>query len=202
LVSPPEALVQTADEAVAAAKQIGYPLVLKACSPELLHKARLGLVRLDLRNEQELRLAFEQVTVAAGQAAPTSLEGFLVQPFLRGGIETIVGLSRDPQLGTLLLLGLGGAQVEAFELVTWRSCPIDSTEAETMVDDLPALGRLLAGRHGAPPADRPALVRALVQLSALGAALGERLESLEVNPLVVRAAGEGAMALDALAILA
>jgi hypothetical protein len=99
------------------------------------------------------------------------------------------------------MLGLGGTLVEALGAVTWRSCPIDLAEAESMIDEVPALGALLGGVRGAPPSDRAALARALVSLSALGMALGDRLETIDVNPLLVRPAGEGALALDALVVV-
>jgi hypothetical protein len=135
------------------------------------------------------------------QAELAGLEGVLVQPYVRGGVETIVGLSNDPQLGPLVMLGLGGTLVEALGAVTWRACPLEPSEAEAMIDDVPALPALLRGVRGAPPADRPALVGALVALSNLAVDLDDRLETLDVNPLLVRPLGQGALALDALVVL-
>ncbi len=198
---PPEALCRSADEAVAAADRLGYPVVLKASSPELPHKTELGLVRLDLRGDEEVRRAYDDVSAAAERAAPGAVEGVLVQPLVRGGVEAIVGLSDDPHLGRLVMLGLGGTLVEALGAVTWRACPIDVAEAEAMIDDVPALATLLAGVRGAPPADRGALARALVGLSTLAERLGERLETVDVNPLLVRPDGQGVTALDALVVL-
>ena len=196
-----EVLCQDADAAAAAAQDVGYPVVLKASSPELPHKSELGLVRLDLRAEGDVRRAFDELVAIAERAAPGSLEGILIQPFVRGGIETIVGLSDDPLFGRLILLGLGGTLVEALGAVTWRACPIGTADAEAMIDEVPALAALLRGVRGAPPADRGALVQALVQLSALAEQLGDRLETVDVNPLLVRAEGQGAVALDALVVL-
>jgi acyl-CoA synthetase (NDP forming) len=199
--STPEVLCQLAHEAATAASQFGYPVVLKASAPDLPHKTELGLVRLDLRDETELRRAYGQLASTAARAVPGGIEGILVQPYVRGGVETIVGLNDDPQLGWLLVLGLGGTLVEALGAVTWRACPIEPADAEVMIDDVPALATLLRGVRGAPPADRAALVDALVSLSRLPARLGDRLETVDVNPLLVRAEGLGAVALDALVVL-
>jgi acetyltransferase len=201
ITSPPEVLCQTADEAVSAAGQLGYPVVLKASAPDLAHKTELGLVRLDLRSEADVRQACTELLSAGQQAAPGRLDGILVQPFVRGGVETIVGLSDDPLLGRLVMLGLGGTLVEALGAVTWRACPIDLADAESMIDEVPALATLLGGVRGAPPADRAALAQALVSLSDLSGQLGEQLETVDVNPLLVRPAGEGVLALDALVVL-
>ena len=199
--SPPELLCQGADEAVEAAGQVGYPAVLKACAPELAHKSDRGLVRLDLRTPEEVRPAAEALLAMLGSADPDASRGLLVQPYVRGGVETIVGLSHDPQLGLLVLLGLGGTLVETLGAVTWRSCPIGPADADEMIDEVPALAALLRGVRGEPPADRPALAQALAWLASLGTRLGTRLESLDVNPLLVRPAGQGVLALDALAVL-
>ena len=110
-------------------------------------------------------------------------------------------LFRNPLLGWLLVLGLGGTLVEALGAVTWRSCPIERADAEAMIEDVPALATLLRGARGAPPADRAALVETLVALSRLPQRLGDRLETVDVNPLLVRAERLGAVALDALVVL-
>jgi acetate---CoA ligase (ADP-forming) len=198
VAAPPEVLCRSEAKAVAAARELGYPVVLKASSPDLPHKSELGLVRLDLRSEDEIRRVFAELAATAEHAAPGRLEGILVQPYVRGGIETIVGLSDDRQLGRLIMLGLGGTLVEALGAVTWRACPIGPAEAEAMIEDLPALVTLLGGVRGAPPADRAALARALVDLSALAEQLGARLETVDVNPLLVRPQGQGVLALDGL----
>src|SRR5215212_3283935 len=201
IASPPEALCRTVDEAAAAAQTLGYPVVLKASAPDLPHKTELGLVRLDLRDEADLRRVCSDLLSGGERAAPGRLDGILVQPYVRGGVETIVGLSDDPLLGRLVILGLGGTLVEALGAVTWRSCPIAPADAEAMIDDVPALATLLRGVRGAPSADRAALAQALVALSTLADRLGDRLETVDVNPLLVRPAGQGALALDALVVL-
>lgn len=199
--SPPEVLSRDVEQAALAAREIGYPVVLKASSPDLPHKSELGLVRLDVRDEDELRRIYAGLTEAADHAAPGRVEGILVQPFVRGGVEAIVGLSDDLLLGRLIMLGLGGTLVEALGAVTWRACPIGTDDAEAMIDDVPALATLLHGVRGAPPADRRALARALVDLSTLAERLGDRLDTIDANPLLIRADGEGVLALDALIVL-
>jgi acetyltransferase len=198
--SPPEALCQMVEEAVSAAGALGYPAVLKASGPDLPHKTELGLVKLDLRNEGDVRRAYAEISEAS-KAAPQPLDGILVQPYVRGGVETIVGLSDDPLMGRLVMLGLGGTLVEALGAVTWRACPISRADAEAMIDDVPALATLLRGVRGAPPSDRAAVAEALVALSRLADRLGDRLETVDVNPLLVRPTGQGAVALDALVVL-
>lgn len=201
IASAPEALCQLAHEAATAAERFGYPVVLKASAPELPHKTELGLVRLDLRDQEDLRRAYGDLQRTADRAVPGGIEGILVQPYVRGGVETIVGLNDDPQLGWLLVLGLGGTLVEALGAVTWRACPIGRADAAEMIDEVPALATLLRGVRGAPPADRAALVEVLVALSRIPDRLGDRLETVDVNPLLVGAHGMGAVALDALVVL-
>ena len=201
IASPKELLCQSPEGAVDAAQALGYPVVMKASSPDLPHKSELGLVRLDLRTESELLKAYSGLVAAAERAAPERLEGVLVQPYVRGGVETIVGLNDGPHLGRLIMLGLGGTLVEALAAVTWRACPLSPAEAPAMIEDVPALATLLRGVRGAPPADRAALVHTLVALSDMADHLGDRLETVDVNPLLVRPEGQGALALDALVVL-
>jgi acetyltransferase len=199
--APPERLCSSVEDALAAARELGYPVVVKASSPALPHKSDLGLVRLDLRADGEVEQAYHDLVVRAEQAAPGRLEGVLVQPLLRDGIEVIAGLSDDPQFGRLLMLGLGGTLVEVLQAVTWRVCPLGSVEADAMIDDLPVLATLVGGVRGRPAADRQALVDCLVRLVRFGEQLGDRLESVDLNPLLVRPRGQGVVALDALVVL-
>ena len=194
-------LCQLAHEAATAARQFGYPVVLKASAPDLPHKTELGLVRLDLRDEDELRRAYGSSRSTAARAVPGGIEGILVQPYVRGGVETIVGLNDDPLLGWLLVLGLGGTLVEALGAVTWRACPIEPRRRRGDDRRRAGPGNVAARRSRRPPADRAALVEALVGLSRLPDRLGDRLETVDVNPLLVRAEGLGAVALDALVVL-
>jgi acetyltransferase len=199
--APAERLCATRNEAREAAAAFGYPLVLKASSAALAHKSEHGLVRLDVRNVTELDEAFDALQAAAEALAPGRVEGILVMPFMRGGVETIIGLADDPDHGRLIMLGLGGVLVEAIGAVTWRATPIGPSEANAMIAEVPALDALLGGVRGAPAADRRALIDALINLSAMVEAFGDRLQTVDVNPLLVRAEGDGVLALDALVVL-
>ena len=196
-----ERLCATRDEARQAAAALGYPLVLKASAAALSHKSEHGLVRLDVRDQAELDEAFVALQTSAMALAPGEVEGILVMPFVRGGVETIIGIVDDPDHGRLIMLGLGGVLVEAIGAVTWRATPIGPSEADAMISEVPALEVLLDGVRGAPAADRRALVDALIKLSAMAEAIGDRLETVDVNPLLVRAEGDGVLALDALVVL-
>jgi acyl-CoA synthetase (NDP forming) len=134
---------------------------------------------------------------AAGAPAP---EGFLVQEMVTGGVEMILGLIRDPQLGPAVLLGLGGVATELFDDTALRLLPLTRQDAEEMVQGLKAR-KLLEGFRGAPPADVPALVDAILAFASMAEALGPRLLEAEVNPLFVLPRGRGVVAADGLAVL-
>jgi acyl-CoA synthetase (NDP forming) len=199
--STAEHLCSSLDEAKHAATQLGYPLVLKANVTGIVHKSEYGLVRLDVRREAQMFEAFNDLETTANRITKGRLEGILVQAFQPDGIETIIGIADDPDHGRLLMLGLGGTLVEAIGAVTWRASPIGPHEAQAMIDEVPALNVLLNGVRGRAAADRPALVAALTKLSTMAETLGDRLETVDVNPLLVRAAGLGVLALDALVVL-
>jgi acyl-CoA synthetase (NDP forming) len=128
------------------------------------------------------------------------IDGVLVQKMASGGIELIVGVSRDEQFGPVLMLGLGGVLAEALEAATWRVCPINRREAREMIGEVRGLAKLLAGFRGAPKADEDALVDALVAVSRLAVDAADDIASLDINPLSVLPEGQGAIALDALVV--
>jgi acyl-CoA synthetase (NDP forming) len=193
----PHRLVRSADEAEAAARDLGVPAVLKIVSPDITHKTDLGGVALNLATPQDVRRAFDEVTARVRQAAPkAALAGCLVAPMVTGGVETIIGAQWDPVFGPVVMLGLGGIFVEALKDVTFRLAPFDEAEAHRMIAELRALP-VLQGMRGRKPADLDALARALAQLSRFAAAQGPRLRSLDINPFLVLPEGEGALALDA-----
>jgi acyl-CoA synthetase (NDP forming) len=191
---------RSADEAVAAAEAIGYPLVLKLLSADILHKSDIGGVRLNLADGAAVRAAFDAVMQAAAVQAPAArIDGVLLAPMQRGGIECILGVSRDPVFGPVVMFGLGGIFVEAMGDVSFRVAPFDADEAERMIAETKA-SKVLDGLRGAPPADRAALAQALSRLSCWAAAHADTLESLEANPVLVRPKGQGLVALDAVLI--
>ena len=193
-----ERRASTVDEALAAAGEIGYPVVLKVESPEILHKTEAGALRLDIHDDVALRLAYDEVLGNAREYAPSAeLEGVLVQETVTGGVEVIVGVTQDPQLGPVLLFGLGGILVELMSDVSLRVCPVARWDAEQMVDEVRG-SRLVKGYRGRPKADVSALVDTLMKLSDLATNLSDRIEEIDINPLSVLPEGQGVKALDAL----
>ena len=190
----PGELAVSADAAVAAAGRLGYPVVVKAVSASLLHKTNIGAVALDLADADEVRDAFRRVTEAASAHVP-DLEGVLVTAMRRGGVELIVGVVRDPLWGPVLAVGLGGIWVEVLRDSAQRLLPASRTEIRAMLDELQA-SALLHGARGQEPADLTVLSDVICRISDAAVSLGDRLSTLEVNPL--RVAGPEAEALDVL----
>jgi acyl-CoA synthetase (NDP forming) len=175
--------------AVAAARELGFPVALKASVPQLLHKSDGGGVALRLADADAVAAA------AADMAARfPALEGFIVQRQVRPGVEALVGMTKDASLGPLLVAGIGGVAVELYKDVSFRVTPVSDLDAADMLDQL--RGRqLFDGFRGAPPADRPALIDVLQRISALIEIVPEMVE-LDLNPVIVHAPGEGCVAVD------
>ncbi len=192
---PKSRLARTPEEAVEIAEEIGYPVVLKVASPDILHKTDVGGVRLNLRSPDDVRDAFDLIVYRAGRYVPEArLWGCQVQQMVPGGREVLVGMNRDPQFGPLVAFGLGGIYVEALKDVAFRVAPFGRQEAEEMIREIRSYP-LLEGVRGEPPADREAVVEALLQISQLVTDFPEILE-LDINPLMVFEEGRGAMAID------
>jgi acyl-CoA synthetase (NDP forming) len=196
---PREQLCSSSDEAVAAAAEIGYPVVMKVVSPHLAHKTDLGLVALDVLDERGVRDTYDRLLGAVtGHAPPDSIEGVLVAEHVSGGTETILGLVRDELFGPTVVFGIGGVAVEVYRDVTFRVVPFTRAEAERMVREVHGLP-LLTGTRGRPAADLDALVDAVMAVQDLALDLGGDLVELDLNPLLARP--DGVVALDALAVL-
>ena len=193
-----ETLVQTADAAVEAGNEIGYPVVLKADVTGVPHKTEAGLVKLGLDNEAAVRAAYDEVTSNAANAG-AGMNGVLVQEMVSNAVEVIVGVSYDSQLGATILFGSGGVMVEVYNDVSLRLCPIDESDALQMIAEVKG-ARLLEGFRGQPAADIAALADTLVRVSQLGAQLEGSLAELDINPLMVLPTGQGVRAADAVAI--
>ncbi|MXZ90001.1 MAG: acetate--CoA ligase family protein [Chloroflexi bacterium] len=192
--------VEDTDGAVAAAERIGYPVVVKVNSADILHKTEAGAIRLGLADADAVRKAFEEVTAGArAYDANARIDGALVQEMVSGGVETIVGISYDEQLGPFLLFGTGGVMVEVYEDVALRLCPITRQDALEMIDQVKG-ARLLRGFRGALAADVDALADTLVRVSQMAALLEGSLGELDINPLMVLPAGQGVKAADALVV--
>jgi acyl-CoA synthetase (NDP forming) len=190
LVAPPEA--------VAAARAIGFPVVAKIARPAIAHKTEAGAVALDLRDEGAVSAAVTRMELAAG----LSIEQLLIERQVTGAVaELIVGVKRDAAFGLALVIGAGGVLVE---MVADSATLLLPTTAAAIAEALAGLrvARLLQGYRGRPAGDVTAAVRAIAAIAAAAEALGDRLVELDVNPLLVLPAGQGAVAVDALIVLA
>jgi len=188
------ALARTADEAAAAAREAGFPVVLKIASSDIVHKTDVGGVALDLSDEDDVRTAFDALCQSARTNAPAArTDGVTVERFIQGGREMILGMTWDPAFGPILMFGLGGIYVEAMRDVVFRVHPVTDVDAHEMVRAIRAF-RLLEGVRGEPPSDLDALVDAIQRLSQLvGDYTGIR--EIDINPFVVFE--RGAIAVDA-----
>ena len=196
-----ERLAASEDQAVEAACEIGFPVVVKVNSPDILHKTEAGALKIGLADEDAVRTAYREVVANAESYAPGArIEGALVGEMVRGGTEVIVGVSYDAQLGPVLLFGMGGVLVEVMRDVALRVCPISRLDAEEMVAQVRG-SRLLRGFRGQPKADVEALVDTLVCVSGLAINLEGVIDELDINPLAVLPEGQGVIALDALVTL-
>ncbi|MGE0097437.1 MAG: acetate--CoA ligase family protein [Hydrogenophaga sp.] len=193
----PQVLANSEAMAVSAAATLGDgPVVLKIASPDIAHKTEVGGVLLNLQGAAAVAEGFRRIMASARQAMPQArLHGVIVSPMRRGGVELFVGVRRDEQWGHVIALGLGGVWIEALQDVSLRVLPVSPGEVRRMVDELRG-ARLLNGFRGAPPVDLDELARIVARIGDAALALGDSLDTLEVNPLL--AEGERIEALDAL----
>jgi acetyltransferase len=193
---PQSEIAATPEEAAELAHRIGYPVVLKIASPDILHKTDVGGVKVGLRDAEEVRDAFELMVYRAERYVPEAhIWGCLVQEMAPGGgQEVLIGMNRDPQFGPLVTFGLGGIYVEALKDVTFRVAPFSIQEAEQMLGEIRARA-LLDGVRGKPPVDKAAILDALLRVGQLVQDYPEIVE-LDINPLIVYPQGQGAIAID------
>jgi acetyltransferase len=242
IVSAREISANSAEAAIEAAEQLGFPVALKADSPDILHKTEAGVVRLSLTDAAQVRTAYAEILANAraylrglpldggevgggdpasgGPSTPSPLKGegrgggevaarspngqaritgVSVQEMVGDGVEVIIGVNCDPQLGPVLLFGSGGVMVEVYNDVALRRCPITRSEAQAMIAEVKG-ARLLQGFRGRPAADLAALADTLVRVSHLAMHLEGHLAELDINPLMVLPAGQGVKAVDALLV--
>jgi len=186
---PQQALVGTAADAAAKAKEIGFPVALKLIAAEVVHKTESGAVVLGLKSAEEVQ--------AEGQKLLSKTHGkgsLLVQEMVQG-TEVLIGARTDPQFGPFLMVGLGGIFVEVLKDVSIRLLPIDEREAREMLKELRGY-KVLEGVRGQGPRDVDALVKAMIGLSDIFAAHRNHLTDMEINPIMVRAQGGGVAAVD------
>jgi len=195
-----EKLAADAEAAAAAADAIGYPVVLKIVSPDIEHKTEIGGVLVGVADRVAVKQGYATLVARAAEHRPDAIiEGVLVAPMAGKGVETIVGVSRDPVFGPAVMFGLGGVHVEVLKDVSFRLAPFGRDEALRMIDEI--RGRaLLAGVRGAPPSDVDALADLLVTISGFAAAHSDDIETIDLNPVIALPRGAGVVALDALIV--
>ncbi len=197
---PCEVLARDARAAREAAQALAQPVAIKIVSPDIAHKTEVGGVVLGLSTPEEVERETEAMFARISRACPQArVSGVLVTPMLGGGIETILGVFRDPVFGPVVMFGLGGVLVEVLRDVSFRLAPFDRAEARAMMTELRAF-KLLQGVRGAPPRDLNAIAHALARLSQFAHANRERITEIDVNPFLAMPEGEGAVALDALIV--
>jgi len=197
---PAEALAASEAEAVAAAAKIGGPVALKVQSPDILHKTEAGAVMLGLNGEAAVRDGYRTVLGSAQTAHPSAkIDGVLVQAMARRGREIILGISRDPDFGPMLMVGVGGIHVEVLKDVAFAPVPLGAEEALDLIGQLRGAALLDAVR-GEPAADRDALAQLMAALSRFAADHAEAIGEIDLNPVIVHPAGEGLTMVDALIV--
>ena len=196
--APREELATTEDEAVAAATRIGFPVVAKLVSAAVPHKSDVGGVIVGVKNADDLRAAFRRISAAvAGLPGKPHLDGVLIAEMVSGGLELVLGASHDPEMGPTILFGAGGVDLELVRDVALAAPPLDEARANALIDHT-RVSKIIAGYRGRPALDRAALVQALIGLSHLVCDAGDRIDSIDINPFLLRQSG-GVM-LDALVV--
>jgi len=181
---PPYALVKSADEAAKAAKKIGFPLVMKVVSPQILHKTDVGGVKVGLDNVQDVKKTFNDMYGRLSKKKGVHVKGILLEKMVPKGVELIVGLQNDPQFGPVIMVGLGGVLTEVFRDVAFRMLPISLSDAKSMLNELKG-SKILKGFRGSKPIDLNMLAKALVKIGKLGVDNAKFFDSIDFNPIVV-----------------
>jgi len=190
-------LVKSPEEAIVSASKLGYPVVMKVMSPDILHKSDAGCVKVGIKDEDELRKAYEELMRNAKRYKnDAEIHGILVQKMAEKGLETILGVIKDQQFGHVVMFGLGGIFVEVLRDVSFRVTPLRRSDAKEMIDEL-RTSKILYGIRGRPPYDVDFLVEVILRLSEFVETHPEIVE-LDINPFVVYEKGKGGIGLDAL----
>lgn len=196
----PGDLAKNADEAVKIAQGIGYPVVLKIVAEGLIHKSDAGGIELNIKNDEETRVAFDRMMKRIAQNEPNAeIVGAMVEKMAPKGVEVIVGMLRDATFGPTIMFGMGGTMVELVKDIQFRVTPLSQQDIRSMVTETMA-GKLLNGYRGAPVGDFDALYKVISQLSHLAMDHPE-IKEIEINPLIVYPQGQGVMAIDSRMIL-
>ena len=181
---PGYALVNSADQAAKAAKKLGFPLVMKVVSPQILHKTDVGGVKVGLDNVNDVKKTFNDMYKRLSKKKGVQLKGILLEKMVPKGTELIVGLQNDPQFGPVIMVGIGGVLTEVFRDVAFRMLPITTSDAKSMLDELKG-SKMLKGFRGSKPVDINMLSKALVQIGKLGVDNASHFDSIDFNPIVV-----------------
>ena len=198
----PSTVCQSIEDAKGCARSFEYPVVLKMDSPQILHKTECQGVYLDIGDEDRLSKAYDHImTCWQSMDPPVTLNGIMVQKMISEGVEIILGVLEDSLFGPTLMLGWGGIFVEAFSVGAWRVCPIETHDAEDMIEEIPGLSRIFCGIRGAPPLDRRALVEAMVRISEIAHALRDLVHAIDFNPVKILPEGQGIKFLDCRIVL-
>ena len=192
----PKSILATKDrEAVTAAKKIGYPVVMKIASPQIIHKSDAGGVKVGLKTSQEVKKAFKEIIKNAKKYdKKATIKGVLVQEMVKGGKETIVGSKQEPGFGPVVMFGMGGIYVEVLKDVTFRIAPVTNTEAEEMISTIKT-NKLLQGVRGEKPSDMQKLSECIQKISQLVTDFDE-IKELDLNPVLVFEKGKGCKVVD------
>jgi len=188
-----EILVENEKDLTSAAKEIGYPLVLKACSSEIAHKTEKSLIRVDIRNEDEAKVAFEEIRGNMDGKEKT----ILVQELIKGNRELVVGLTRDPQFGACVMFGLGGIFTEILKDVSFRIAPLEKRDAMEMLQEIKG-HKILGEVRGMEAVDRDLLADILLNVGRIGLE-NDKVKEIDINPLII--SGNRPVAVDALVVL-
>jgi acetyltransferase len=195
-----EIIAATAEQALLAAEKIGYPLVMKIESADILHKSDIGGVRLNIQTKEEVVNTFIEIMDNAAKLCPKAkLNGVLIQRMLPKGVEVIVGVNNDPQFGPLVMVGLGGVFVEVFKDVKIYPAPFSKNEAIEIINSLKGI-KLLTGYRGEKSRDIEALANFIVKISEFAVATKDEIKELDINPVFVYQEGEGIAVADALIV--
>jgi len=181
---PPYALVNSADEAVKAAKKIGFPLVMKVVSPQILHKTDVGGVKVGIDNVQDVKKIFNDMFGRLSKKKGVHVKGILLEKMVPKGVELIVGIQNDSQFGPVIMTGMGGIMTEVMKDVAFRMLPITTSDAKSMLNELKG-SKLLRGFRGSEPIDLNMVAKMLVQIGKLGTENADFINSIDFNPVVV-----------------
>ncbi len=197
---PDEVLVTEKSKLDNAIARVGFPLVMKIQSPDILHKSEVGGVRVNIATKGEVFLAYEALMESARRHRPdAAIQGVLVGPMAKKGVEIIIGTMQDATFGPMIMVGFGGITTELFRDVIYRPAPISAAEATAMLAELKA-APLLSGFRGAAKADIAALSKLIAQVSLLAADFRNQISEIEINPVLVHPEGQGVTVVDALVV--